>query len=282
MSNAEHQQQVQEGERFEFGKNWQSFLSVVNEDRIAEAVKSLKAFLGVESLAGKSFLDIGSGSGLFSLAARRLGARVRSFDFDPASVASTREMKRRYFPDDSDWEIGEGSVLDRAFIEGLGKFDVVYSWGVLHHTGHLNTAVFNAHLPVAGGGLFYIAIYNDQLLVSSLWTIVKRAYCSGSAGRVVMKALFYPAFFTAGLLIDLAHFRDPRARYAEHIKHRGMSLVHDWKDWLGGLPYEVATAERMKTFVENLGFELVNFKEPPIGFGNNQFVFRRKTGGAAG
>src|ERR1043165_6266518 len=118
--------------RFQFGENWWRFLSVLNDERIAEAEKSLGEMLGVESLRGKSFLDIGSGSGLFSLAARRLGARVRSFDYDPQSVACAQELKRRYFADDADWMIEQGSVLDPDYIRRLGQFDIVYSWGVLH------------------------------------------------------------------------------------------------------------------------------------------------------
>ena len=115
---------IADGRRFAFGRNWQRFLQVLDEDRICEAEKSLKDFLGCETLAGKSFLDIGCGSGLFSLAARRLGASVRSFDFDDDSVACTRELKRRYFPDDGSWTVERGSALDRSFIEKLGSFDV--------------------------------------------------------------------------------------------------------------------------------------------------------------
>ena len=106
--------EVEQNQRFEFGKNWQRFLSVLNDERIAEAEKSLRAMLETESLSGKSFLDVGSGSGLFSLAAMRLGAaRVHSFDYDPQSVACTRELKRRYFPDAHQWTIEEGSVWKR-------------------------------------------------------------------------------------------------------------------------------------------------------------------------
>ena len=62
--------EIARGERFEFGQNWSQFLADIDDDRIQRAESSLKHMLQVESLAGKSFLDIGSGSGLFSLAAR--------------------------------------------------------------------------------------------------------------------------------------------------------------------------------------------------------------------
>ena len=139
-----HAGEVSRGERFEFGKNWSRFLSLLNDERIAAAQNSLKHMLGVEDLRGKSFLDIGSGSGLFSLVARRLGARVHSFDYDPHSVACTKELRRRYFPGDAEWTVEGGSALDADYLKSLGEFDVVYSWGVLHHTGQMWQALDNA------------------------------------------------------------------------------------------------------------------------------------------
>ncbi|HEX3100185.1 MAG TPA: class I SAM-dependent methyltransferase, partial [Pyrinomonadaceae bacterium] len=127
----QHQLEVASGERFEFGKNWSAFLSVLDDERIATAEASLKEMLECDTLAGKTFLDIGSGSGLFSLAARRLGAKVHSFDFDSNSYACTKELRRRYFANDDDWTVEQGSALDREYVESLGKFDIVYSWGVL-------------------------------------------------------------------------------------------------------------------------------------------------------
>ncbi len=146
-------QELATGERFAFGENWARFLTLLDEDRIHMAEDSLKRMLGVENLHDKSFLDIGSGSGLFSLAARRLGARVHSFDYDPQSVACTHELKQRYFPNDAHWQIEEGSALDQNYLSALGQFDVVYSWGVLHHTGAMWEALGNVTSLVRGGGV---------------------------------------------------------------------------------------------------------------------------------
>jgi SAM-dependent methyltransferase len=269
---------VDQQNRFEFGKNWKDFLLSFTDERLHEARESLKRFLEVTDLQNKSFVDIGSGSGLFSLAARQLGARVLSFDYDPESVACTTRLREQYFPGDPLWAVEQGSILDRKYVGACGPFDVCYSWGVLHHTGRLREALQNAGATVKPKGLLYIAVYNDQGPVSMVWRLIKKTYCSGTYGRYLMTSLFFPFFFFSGIIADAVRLRNPAARYREHVKkHRGMSLVHDWRDWLGGYPYEPATPRAIIGLYEDLGFTLLKVKPPVHGFGNNEYLFR-KTG----
>lgn len=268
--------EVASGERFEFGKNWARFLEVLDDERVANAQESLAALLGTDDLTGKRFLDIGSGSGLFSLAARQMGAEVHSFDYDPQSVGCTEEVRRRFRPNDAGWIVEQGSALDEEYLQGLGEFDVVYSWGVLHHTGAMWRALENAATPVKrDGGLLVVAIYNDQEERSVRWLRVKKLYCSGSAGRALVTGYFVPKFFLRGLLSDLKHGRNPTARYTA-ARERGMSVVRDWFDWLGGLPFEVASPEAVFRFYRDRGFELVEMTTVGGALGCNEFVFRRK------
>jgi 2-polyprenyl-3-methyl-5-hydroxy-6-metoxy-1,4-benzoquinol methylase len=173
-----HAREVDTGKRFRFGENWSRFLGVLNDDRIRQAEASLCEVLGC-SMSGKSFADVGSGSGLFSLAARRLGARVHSFDYDRQSVACTLELKRRYFAEDPLWTVEQGSVLDVEYLSSLGNFEVVYSWGVLHHTGSMWQALENVAQLVRDGGTLFVAIYNDQGKLSRHWRKIKR-FCNNS------------------------------------------------------------------------------------------------------
>lgn len=271
-----HGREVASGERFEFGRNWSRFLELVDEDRITKAANSLKQWLEVESLAGKSFLDIGSGSGLYSLAAKRLGARVHSLDYDPHSVACTAELKRRYFPGDLSWMVEEGSVLDVDYLNSLGKFDVVYSWGVLHHTGRMWPALDNARLPLADDGKLFIAIYNDTGSQSARWKSIKRTYNNlPKPLRLPFALLVMAPLETKSLLHSLATFRLGAylRSWTEPLPERGMSRWRDVIDWVGGYPYEVAKPEEIFDFYRERGLTLMKMQCGGVGLGCNQFVF---------
>src|SRR5437879_2413873 len=197
--------------RFEFGRNWQRFLRLLNQERIDAAELSLKQMLDLDNLDGKTFLDVGSGSGLFSLAARRLGAKLFSLDYDPESVACTLQLKRTFFPTDRDWRIERGSVLDQEYLHGLGRFDVVYSWGVLHHTGAMWDALENMSPLVKQHGKLFLAIYNDQGKMSYFWRFVKRSY--NRTPQVLRFAILWPigVFLVAGMTIkDICRLQRPR------------------------------------------------------------------------
>jgi len=277
MSLDRHADEVARGERFEFGKNWTRFLAVVDDDRIEQATRSLSEMLGRPRLDGVRFLDIGSGSGLFSLAARRLGADVHSFDYDPHSVACTREMKARYRADDPGWRVERGSVLDRAFMASVGRFDVVYSWGVLHHTGAMWEALDQAQRAVGEKGTLFIAIYNDTGSQSARWKRIKHIY---TRLPPALKAPFALAVSapeeSKSFLRSLVAGRpqDYLRSWTSYDRRRGMSHWHDIIDWVGGYPYEYAKPDAIFSFCRDRGFALDKLKMGG-GLGCSEYVFSR-------
>ncbi len=278
-----HAEEVRARERFEFGKNWSRFLALVDEDRIARAANSLKNWLEVEELNGMNFLDIGSGSGLYSLAARRLGARVHSFDYDPQSVACTAELRRRYFGGDLNWTVEEGSALDLDYLKSLGTFDVVYSWGVLHHTGQMWRALDNVQFSVAPGGKLFIAIYNDMGSQSTRWRSIKRTYNKlPMVFRLPFALVVMTPHETKSALRALLTLRvgEYVRSWIEPRPERGMSRWRDIIDWVGGYPYEVAKPEEIIDFYRANRFTLTKLQCGGVGLGCDQFVFLKQSAGS--
>lgn len=275
MTGVDASEEIEAGERFAFGDNWASFLALVDEERIEAASAALREMLGVTDLVGRRFLDAGSGSGLSSLAAHRLGADVVSFDFDPASVACTAELRARY-GGDRPWDVLEGSVLDPAFLSTLGQFDVVYSWGVLHHTGDMWSALGNVAPLVRPGGQLFVAIYNDQGSASARWTALKKRYVAGSPATKRLLELGTQAWFSSrGAAATAVRTVTGAPRPPKQPRARGMDRRRDLVDWVGGYPFEVARPEEIFSFYRDRGFVLDRLRTCGGGLGCNELVLSR-------
>lgn len=271
--------------RFEFGQNWTRFLATLTEDRIAAAEMSVRRLLGHERLDGRTFLDAGCGSGLFSLAAFRLGARVTSFDYDAQCVACADRLRADAGAESPAWRTHRGSLLDASFLESLGRFDVVYCWGVAHHTGAMWTAIDLLTQRVAPGGQLVLAIYNDQDYLSRGWKLVKQIYQRTPAflRPVLVAGIAVAGFakrFSVTLLAALLRvltLRNPWSPFRHWLAERqgrGMSWWTDLVDWVGGWPFEVAKPEEIFRFVRDRGFTLQELTTCS-GHGCHEFVFRR-------
>jgi len=260
--------------RFSFGKNWKNYIKNLNEEKILSAEKWLMDHLNRQSLEGLRFIDIGSGSGLMSLAAARRGAKVHSFDYDKDSVEATAFTKEHFGKQYADWTVEQGSVLDEEYLKSLGTFDIVYSWGVLHHTGDMWKALANVEPLVKPGGLLYIAIYNNQGFRSRGWKAIKWIYNSNIIGKLLISAIFIPYFYILGMLSDLIRHGNPFYSITHYHSYRGMSVHYDIIDWIGGYPFEVATHSEIFNFYYPKGYTLVHLRST-TSVGCNEFIFKK-------
>lgn len=258
--------------RFAFGDNWRRYIEHVDDAKVAIAQSAINGLLDVD-LGGRAFLDVGCGSGLSSLAAVRAGARVHSFDFDPSSVDAASEVRRRFAPN-SRWVIERGDILDARYVERLGRWEVVYSWGVLHHTGAMWQACENVTRLVAPDGHLFIALYNDQGSRSKMWHALKRLYVSVPPLRPILLAITWTVAWGGTFLYEARTRRDPMRTWREYGRERGMSAWHDLVDWAGGYPFEVASPRAVIEFFEGRGFRLCASNLVGDGRGCNEFVFR--------
>lgn len=259
---------------FEFGENWRDYAKSIDQQRIDAAIAGLQKLIP-EGLSGKTFLDIGCGSGVHALAALLMGAAsVTAVDIDENSVSTTRDMLKSRAPG-ANYSVRAGSIFDLS-PESIGTFDVVYSWGVLHHTGDMWRAINRAAALVKPGALFVIAIYASTSC-ESFWTIEKRIYSRAPRKiQAAIKAAYMAAYVGAKFLTG----NNPVRFVRDYPVRRGMNFSHDAHDWLGGYPYEAASAEQLHDKITALDFsEVLSFRLPVkfglFGTGCHEFVFQK-------
>jgi len=252
---------------FDFGSNWQAFSEQrVDQQRLGLAVQSLQALLQRDSLQGVSFLDVGCGSGLFSLAAKELGAtKVVGIDINPRCIAVCEQNRERLEPE-SVISFQKASALDPASLRALGQFDLVYAWGSLHHTGAMWNAIRNVARQVAPSGTLVLAIYNKHV-TSPVWKVIKRLYNQlPGFGQRIMALLFAAIIYVAKLLVTRRNPLD---------KERGMDFWYDVVDWIGGYPYESAAPPEIEAFMKAEGFALRRCVPAQVPTGCNELIFER-------
>ncbi len=264
--------------RFGFGDNWSAYARLIDEARIDEAVRSLDRLIGHGNITDKTVLDLGCGSGLFSVAALRAGAsRVTALDLDPDSVATARAVLAAH-GGAGRWSVDRRDALDLTPAAD-GSFELVYSWGVLHHTGQMVKALERAAALVRPSGLLVVALYG-KTPCCPLWALEKRLFVAG--GPVVRALIRYP-YMALYLLALAARGRNPVRFVRAYASRRGMSWSHDVEDWLGGLPYESISPPEAHALFDRLGFDLEReFSKRRIGLlgsGCDEYVFRRRGDG---
>jgi len=253
---------------FSFGHNWQKYSNtVLNSDKMLAAKESVAELLGVSSLKGKSFLDVGCGSGIFSISAIQLGAsRVVGIDIDPIAIRVSRENTKKFLPGTNAITFVESSILDDAMKSQLGLFDIVYAWGSLHHTGRMYDAIATTGQFVKPGGIYILSIYNKHF-TSPLWRVTKRLY--NISPRLIKLCMEY-LFAALAAVVKYVTTRQNPFR-----KERGMDFFCDVVDWLGGLPYEYASPDEVIAFLKQKGFKLEKMIPAKGWTGCNEFVFAR-------
>lgn len=258
--------------RYEFGKNWTRFVKEnANRERIEVAKKHLLTFIKRDDLKGLDFLDIGCGSGIHSLGAYEAGAgKLHSFDYDADSVYATNLIRGETGRLDN-WTVERGDVLSDDYVASLGKWNFVYSWGVLHHTGDVWRALDNAAKTVADGGLFYIALYSEDVQTDpEYWLKIKQEY--NKASQIKRWYMEWSYVWVHLMCRNIRNAPDVLRLIARHQFTRGMNFFADIRDWLGGWPMQFTRDADVVKFLEDRGFVLTNIK---TGEACTEFLFSK-------
>jgi 2-polyprenyl-6-hydroxyphenyl methylase/3-demethylubiquinone-9 3-methyltransferase len=257
---------------FEFGENWEAYAKTIDQSRIDSAVVGLQR-LFPDGIGGKTFLDIGCGSGIHALAALQMGAAsVAAVDIDEISVRTTQALLAKHAPG-ANWTASVKSVFDLS--PGLGTFDIVYSWGVLHHTGDMWRAIETAAKMVAPNGLYAIAIYTKSP-ISRFWQREKAVYSrSPKFFQWVVRMIYMGAFLA---YLPTTNYK-PISFVRNYKASRGMNFSINVHDWLGGYPYDAASPLEIRTALTRIGLvEVASFPiEATSGWSEacSEYVFRR-------
>tara|TARA_B100000212_G_scaffold341648_1_gene325464 strand:+ start:4557 stop:5399 length:843 start_codon:yes stop_codon:yes gene_type:complete len=280
MVKTDWEREVKRGNRFRFGENWTNFIketldeNTINGARDSTQFALKKAGLSFENL---NIIDIGCGSGLFSLVALRLGAKhVTCFDYDPDSVNCTRDLLNSQEFSEADFTCMEGDILDKKFIKTLGKFDLVYSWGVLHHTGNLNRAIRNAAELVGDKGSLFVALY-QQTFLDYFWKIEKKLY---SRSNQTIQSIISYLWITKTKISFAAKGLSFEEMVSSYKSKRGMNYYKNVHDWLGGYPYEGISPKNYINLISSLGFKESYLSLPgkywSLSSGCNEYIFMKK------
>jgi 2-polyprenyl-6-hydroxyphenyl methylase/3-demethylubiquinone-9 3-methyltransferase len=263
---------------FAFGQNWREYAKMVTEAQIAEARTGLLRLIRADEMAGKSFLDIGCGSGLHSLVALQCGVEhVVAIDVDENSVSTAHTLLNRFWSRSDKYNCRIGNILT-----GVGlpeeQVDIVYSWGVLHHTGAMWEAIEKASRYVKPGGKLIIAIYLKTMFCD-FWEWEKRFYSKASPLLQIPILLGYSTLCVLRMLLKGVN---PVQHIRTYNINRGMSWWHDRIDWLGGWPYESATPKDVIEFLKRRGFALEGSYGTArtlglLGSGCAEYVFKNET-----
>ena len=254
---------------FDFGENWSQYSEIaLTQESLDSAISSMQTLVGIESLENLSFLDVGCGSGLFSIAAHKLNAtKVVGIDINPVCIDVSNRNSQKYSPDSS-IIFRKGSALDPNLLPEYGQFDIVYTWGSLHHTGSMWNAIFEVSKLVKPNGIYALSIYNKHF-TSPIWKMIKRTYnFMPGVGKKIIIAKFVAIIFIAKYLVT---GRNP------FEKERGMDFKYDVVDWVGGFPYEYAKPQEIIDFLGELDIKLIRYFPAQVPTGCNEFVFKCNT-----
>lgn len=135
------------------------YFDAIERERYVEYAPWIKQTIGFDSYPGKRLLEVGFGTGTDLLQFARGGAIVTGLDLTPRSIEIAR---RRFEVHGLNGEFTIGDAENLSFPDA--SFDVVYSFGVLHHTPDTHRAIRELYRVLKPGGVAIVMLYHRASL----------------------------------------------------------------------------------------------------------------------
>jgi len=176
--------------------------------------------------AGKDVLEIGCGIGTDSINFVRHGARLDIVELSPESLALTKKRFEVYGLS-ANFFNGNAEELNRLLPAGK-KYDLVYSFGVIHHTPNPERVIAGVQGRLKPGGELRIMLYS-RYCWKVLWIYLRQGWRQPwNLSRLVAK---YSEAQTGSPVTYVYSFRQLRKLLA------GFEIERMWKDHI--FPYRV-------------------------------------------
>lgn len=256
---------------FSFGQNWLEYnQNWLTEEKLNQAKEHFDKLCGGIDFTNKKFLDVGFGQGLTLFLASQKQAQCQGIDIDPKNITAFEVAKKKLGSVEKNLapiQVQVASILDAQFVtQNHEAFDIVYAWGSLHHTGQMYPALKNCLSLLKPGGYFVCAIYNRHWS-SGTWHWIKKNYNRSPHWlKKLAIGLLIPPIFLAKWLVT---FKNPLKM------KRGMSFYYDVIDWVGGYPYEYASAEEMFAFFKKNSLKKIRWQKANVPTGCHEYVFQK-------
>jgi len=158
----------------ELERGSRAFFRGIEDHRYDVYAPWLKEAVGFQSFAGRRVLEIGPGLGTDHAQFARAGARLYAIDLTATHLALTRQ---RFALETLETRLARADAELLPFVDA--SFDVVYSFGVLHHTPDTQKAVEEARRVLRPGGLAIISLYHRHSAFHWIATVLCRGIRRG-------------------------------------------------------------------------------------------------------
>jgi len=201
-------------------------------------------FADFEKYNNKLVLEVGCGIGTAAQSFIENGAVYTGIDLSDSSIEIANKRLNVF---NLNGNIFQANIEELSNINNT-KFDLIYSFGVLHHTPDIKIAIKNIHHMLKDGGEFKMMVYAKQ---SWKYFEIVEGLDQYEAQNGVPIANIYTHEEVYELLKDFKHIKIKQTHIFPYKIEQYKNYIYEKKDY-----FEVMPKELFKCLENNLGWHL--------------------------